>query len=128
MDERNMPGKTLGIRRIQCGRKDLLPLKKAIFDVPGLLNSSHKYYVDSKGMPFIYLKTKNSKLKSYKIKRIDKKNEASLLWLYGIPYPITIPRPPLEEFTWVRMLHIDNAPWLIYDYVRFEHKTTYRKV
>ena len=128
LDEKNMPGKSLGVRRLQCCRQDLLPLKKAILNIPELLRSPKKFFIDSDGKPFIYQKTKSSKLKSYRIRKIEKKETASLLWLYGVSYPITIDRPPLDEFKWVRMLHIDGAPWLIYDYGRLETKTTYRKV
>lgn len=123
-----MPGKSLGVRRLQCRRVDLLPLKKAILNIPELLRSTKKYFIDSNGKPFIYDKTINSKLKSYLIKKVDKKETASLLWLHGVAHPFTIERPPLEEYKWVRMLHIDKTPWLIYDYGRLKTKTTYRKV
>src|SRR6476469_3502926 len=81
VDEKNMPGDTLGIRRLQCGRRDLLPLRKAILDVPTLLSHKGKTFIDSKGYPFIYTKTLSSKLTCYHIKRVDRKDTASLLWL-----------------------------------------------
>lgn len=128
IDEKNMPGKTLGVRRLQCGRLDLLPLKKAILDVPALIHAKTKVFVDNNGIPFIYVKTYNSLLRTYKIKRIDQKEVASLLWLYDNPSPITIPRPPMNNPDYVRLLHVNGSPWTIYDYVRERVKDTYRRI
>lgn len=128
VDERNMPGKTIGIRRLQCGRRDLYPLKKAVLDIQGLLRIRRPAFVDDKGKLFSYLKTYSSKLSCYRIKEIEKKEVASLLWLYGCVEPITIKRPPPPEVVWARILHIGNSPWLLYDYVRVPTKDTYRRV
>ena len=128
VDERNMPGKTLGVRRLQCRRSDLLPLKKAILDIPALLHAKGHTFIDTKGKPFIYQKTLSSKLICYKIKKIERKEVASLLWLHGINFPITIPRPPLNDPTHARMLHLKGVPWILYDYVSHPTKDTYRRV
>ena len=128
VDEKNMPGETLGVRRVQCGRRDLLPLKKAILDISDLLKCKTKFFIDAKGNPFIYSKTYNSRLKCYKIKRVEQKGTASLLWLENLSCPFTIPRPPLNNPTYVRILHYKGEPWLLYDYVRDFHKPTYRRV
>lgn len=128
LDEKNMPGDTLGIRRLQSARKDLFPLKQMIRDLPSFIRAKKKFFIDSKGIPFEYQKTTNSKLKCYKIKRIEKKEVVSILWLYGWPTPFTIPRPPSGSPEYVRMLHISGAPWIVYDYVRRPVKDTYRRV
>ena len=127
-DERNMPGKTLGVRRIQCGRKDLLPLQKAILDIPDLTHCRTKFFIDNEGRPFIYEKLIRSKLKSYRIKKIDLKDSASVVWVYDWPTPFTVPRPPQGNPEYVRLLHYNGAPWIIYDYVRQPTKDTYRRV
>lgn len=130
LDETKMPGKTLGIRRLQSRRtaEELHPLKKAIFNVQGLLQAKTKHFIDCNGKPFTYEKTLSSKLKCYKIKRIERKNTLSLLWLYGMNYPISIDRPPMNNPQWVRMLHKGAEPWLLYDYVSQPVKDTYRRV
>jgi hypothetical protein len=128
IDEKNMPGETLGVRSLQCGRRDLLPLKKAILDIPELLKHKNKFFIDRVGKPFIYTKTYNSRLKCYKLKRVDRKETASLLWLQGCSSPFTIARPPLNDPPFVRILHYEGEPWLLYDYVRENHKPTYRRV
>ncbi len=128
VDEKNMPGKTLGVRRLQCGRSDLMPLKKAIFTIPDLIQCKTKNFIDVYGKAFSYMKTYNSRLKCYGIKRIERKETASLLWLNGVPSPFTIPRPPIGDPIYVRMLHLNSAPWLVYDYLRLPVKDTYRRV
>lgn len=128
VDDTKMPGKTLGIRRLQCGRKDLFKLKRAILDIPGLLKIRGHYFIDSNGTPLIYEKTMSSKLKAYRIKRVERKEEASLLWLDKVNFPITIPRPPLNNPRWARLLHRADTPWLLYDYISTYTKDTYRRV
>ena len=128
VDEKNLPGETLGIRRLQCGRRDLLPLKKAVLDLPALISCKTKSFIDAIGRPFIYQKEHRSKLKAYKIKRIEQKETASLLWIHEWPSPFTLPRPPLGDPQWVRFLHYGDAPWIFYDYVRQPTKDTYRRV
>jgi hypothetical protein len=128
LDEKNMPGKSLGIRRLQCQRLDLFPLKSCVMDVSSFLKRSDKHWIDCKGKPFTYLKTQSSPLKTYKIKRIDRKGTASLLWVHGWDTPFTIARPPFGELEWVRLLHLGDIPWLVYDYVWQPQKPTYRRV
>lgn len=128
IDEKNMPGETLGVRRLQSHRKDLLPLTKAITSLPDLIQCKTKFFIDSEGNPFIYNKTYNSRLKTHRIKRIERKEIASLLWIEGVPSPFTIAHPPAGHPPFVRMLQYEGAPWIVYDYVRRQVKDTYRKV
>ena len=128
LDDTKMPGKTLGIRRMQSGRKDLFKLRRAVLDIPALLKIRTRCFIDTSGRPLIYEKTVTSKLKAYSIRRIERKIEASLLWLNGVSFPITIPRPPLNNPRWARLLHRADTPWLLYDYVNTQTKDSYRKV
>lgn len=128
VDEKNMPAKTLGIRRLQSQRSDLLPLGKAVMGLPDLIQCKTKNFIDSKGKVFTYMKTLNSKLKSYPIRKIEKKEVASLLWLKGIPSPFTIERPPVGDPEYARVLHLFGEPWLVYEYTRSPEKDTYRRI
>jgi len=128
LDDKNMSGKTLGARRIQTPFKELYTLTKCIETPIGVLKQTKSTYIDTNGMPFIYSKTKFSRLKYYRIERIEKKGTASVLWLKGISYPFAVPRPPLPEFTWAGILHLNNAPWLLYEYSEGKTADTRRKV
>ena len=128
VDDRNMPGDTLGIRRIQTPHKNLMPLNKQLQGLNGILKQDSHHYIDSQGIPFIYEKTLNCKLSYYKIRRVDRKGTASLLWLKGINFPITIPRPPESDQHWAGILHYQGLPWLLYEYSEEKKPDTRRKV
>lgn len=117
LDDKNMPGTTLGIRRLQSPFNDrLMPLGKSITSIVGISKNSYKYYVDSEGIPFEYEKTLFCKLKYFRIKRIEPKGTASLLYLEGLPRPFTIPRPPKQGQVWAGVLHLKGLPWMLYGY------------
>ena len=128
VDDKNMPGTSLGIRRLQTHFTELVPLKHSIGSLIGILKQNSKCFIDSKGMPFIYQKSIMSALKYYKIRKIEKKGKASVLWLKDINFPFTIPRPPPVEYTWAGVLHIGGLPWLLYEYSEERLKDTRRKV
>ena len=66
-----MRGDSLGIRRLQTPHKNLLPLKKSLLNLTGIIKQNTSTFIDSNGFPFIYEKTKWCKLKYYKIRNIE---------------------------------------------------------
>ena len=128
LDDTNMPGDTLGIRRVQTPFTELLPLRRSLISHVGLLKQTKKNFIDSKGFPFTYEKTKFCKLKYYKIRKVDLKEVASLLWVHSIRTPFTIPRPPEEGRKWAGILHMGDTPWMLYEYSKIKLKDTRRKV
>lgn len=128
VDDRNMPGLTLGSRRVQTPHKNLVPLRKCITEHQGLIKQKSKYYIDSTGAPFIYEKTKMCALKYYLIRKVEQKEVASLIWLKDLKHPFPIPRPPKAEMTWAGVLHLHGLPWMLYEYSQERRKDTSRKV
>lgn len=128
VDDRNMPGATLGIRRMQTPQKGLLPLKKSVTNLLGLIQSKSHAFIDSKGMLFIYEKTKFCKLRYSRIRRVDRKGTASLVWVRGIKSPFTVPRPPESGRTWVGIIYLHEVPWILYEYSTEYKSDTRRKV
>jgi hypothetical protein len=128
LDDRNMPGKTLGQRRLQTPHKGLLPLRKSVDSLVGILKQYSYYFVDSKGVPFIYQKTLILPLKYRKIRKIEKKTTASLIWIENWKIPFTIPRPPSPDMLWAGVLLMRKYPWIIYEYSETKKKNTRRKV
>lgn len=128
VDDRNMPGETLGIRRVQTPYKKLLPLRKQITSHHGLIKQVSKTFIDSNGTPFIYEKTKMCKLSYYKIRRVDRKEVASLIWLKGINFPFTVPRPPEDGMLWAGVLHFHGLAWMLYEYSETKKPDTRRKI
>lgn len=128
LDDKNMPGNSLGVRRIQCGRKDLCKLKKAYTDFQSLIKSKHKIFLDNDGTPFIYKRTINSPLIHHTVTKVENKQDHSIVWLSNVNHPITIPRPPYGDARYARVLYYKGFPWLIYDFVTYRGKDSYKRV
>jgi hypothetical protein len=67
-------------------------------------------------------------VKYFKIKRIERKEVATVLWVQGIPSPFTVPRPPEDGMIWAGILHYHGLPWLLYEYSETKKPDTRRKV
>ena len=128
VDDTNQPGETLGLRRMQTPFKDIMRLNRALVNHVGIIKQTKKTFIDSRGMPFIYEKTQFCKLKYYKISRVEHREVASLLWVHKVTIPFTIPRPPYEGRSWAGILHIEDAPWMLYEYAEEKLKDTRRRV
>ena len=128
VDDRNMSGTTLGQRRLQTPHKGLLPLKKSVNNVIGIVKQPSFCFIDSTGMPFIYQKTKMLPLRYRKIRKIERKTVASLIWIESWKPPFTIPRPPEPEMLWAGVLFLREYPWIIYEYSETKKKDTRRKI
>ena len=128
LDDKNMPGESLGIRRIQCGRKDLHRLKKAYLSFHDMLQSKKSTFIDSNGTPFVYKRNINSPLIHHSISKIEPKDDHSIIWLKKIEYPMTVPRPPYGDARYARVLYYRGHPWMIYDFVMEKGKDSHRRV
>ena len=128
LDDKNMRGETLGLRRMLTPHKKQYHLREMITTANGLMKQKTKYFIDNSGRPFIYEKIEFAKLKYLKIKKIDYKTKACLLCVHGCSFPFTIPRPPEPGYTWAGILHIRDNPWLLYEYAEEKLKDTRRKI
>lgn len=128
VDDKNMSGDTIGLRRLQTPYKSLYTLKHQIEDFRGIIKSNEKHFIDTNGTPFIYEKTEFCKLKYYRIKSIVQKDTVSLLKLDGVKQPFVIPRPPASEMRYAGVLHYGTLPWVLYEYSKGRCKDTRRKV
>ena len=128
LDDTNMSGKTLGLRRLQTPMKGLYNLKYMLEDIPELLQHQGKFYIDSLG--FYFEKRKNTKvsLKYHKILRVDKKNIVSMLWLKNCPFPFPLKRPLPENASWAGVLYRQGVPWILYNLSEEQKKDTWRKI
>lgn len=128
VDDRNQPGKTLGIRRLQTPHGNLCNLKQCIDSHRGILKQTDKCFIDTFGKPFIYEKTKNCTLSYYKIRKVEQKDFASLVWVKDVKQPFPVPRPPSDGMSWAGILHLHGLPWMLYEYSDSQKKSTSRKV
>ena len=127
LDDKNMSGKTLGIRRLQTPMKSIYPLRYMIEDEISLMKHRGKSFIDNTGEVIYYEKQETVSLTYYKIKKVEKKGVAALIWLKGIPYPFAANRPPEEGYTWVGMIHKSGLPWKIWEFAEAKKRDTWRK-
>lgn len=127
LDDKNMSGNTLGLRRLQSGRTDLFFLKKAIPDFKTMLKTKHKYFIDNNGVPFEYVKTKNCPLVHHLISKIEPKETYSIVHLSKIPQKFSIPRMPYGDARWARVLYYGQFPWIIYDFANHKGQDSHRR-
>lgn len=125
LDDTNMPGKTLGIRRFQTPLP-LYPLRKCVNDYTGLIKQRTKFFIDSKGVPFIYVRTKFVKLKYVKIDKLDRREVATIVHTKVGKYPV--PRPPHPDMKWAGILFLHGFPWKLYEFSEEEKKDRNKKV
>jgi hypothetical protein len=129
LDDKNTPGDTLGQRRLHTPFKSIHPLKHSVNSALGIVKEpSGQAYIDNSGKIFIYSKTRSSKLKSYKIRQIDRKITYSLVWCNKIHFPFAVPRPPTPNLRWANILHVGEEPWILYSYSQDRIKDTRRKI
>jgi len=128
VDDRNMSGDTLGMRRLQTPHKNIFPLKQQIDNFRGIVKSKDKTFIDTNGTPFIYEKTEFCRLKYYRIKSVTQRDTCSLLKLDGVKQPFVIPRPPAEDMRYAGILHYGPMPWVLYEYSEDRRDDTRRKV
>ena len=128
LDDLNMPGETLGRRRIQSPMKSIYPLKYMIEDEIGLMKHRGSTFIDNDGKVINYEKTRSLKLKYHKIIKREKKGIATVLWLKDVPFPFAEKSPPDIEITWAGVLYDSGIPWKIYEFSDEKKKDTWRKI
>ncbi len=127
IDDKNMPGATLGIRRLQTTHK-LKRLTKSIPDITNILKSNKLVFIDSSGAIFRYNKTRFVPVHYRKIKRVDLHDTHSTMWLVGVNTPFTLKRPPQEGEEWAGVIYLNGFPWEIYELCRTHQPPTKKKI
>jgi hypothetical protein len=129
VDDKNVKGESLGLRRLKTPfHKKLLPLKRAVTTVTGLLKQTSDTFIDSNGATFIYEKTKFVPVRYLKIKKVDKRIRASALTLEGVKTKFLVKRPPPAEVQWAGVIYLHGYPWVLYEYSECKKPDARRKI
>lgn len=128
VDDKNVKGSSIGIRRLKTPHKNLYPLKYMLEDFRSMIQHRGDDYIDSNGKYFHYEKTTPVKLDSIKIEKVERKGAASLIWLEKVPFPFTVKRPPSLEMKYAQVLMVSNKPSILWSYSEVKQKRTWRKV
>jgi hypothetical protein len=116
IDDKNMPGDTLGMRRIQTPLV-LGKLNQSINSITGIIkNKTNTAYIDSKGRYFVYEKTKMCTLKYHKITQVVRKGHGCSVHVFGVQAGFAVPRPPESDIEFVGVLYFHKLPWKLYEF------------
>lgn len=126
VDDTNMKGKTLGVRRLQTPHKNLYPLRYMIESYSGLMKHRGKWFVDTNGKFFRYTKEHKVDIKYKKVTKIERKEVATLIWVEDIPFPFEEKRPNTSPY--VGVAYWQNKPAFLYDFSAEKKKDTWRKI
>ena len=128
VDDRNMSGETLGIRRLQSPMKSIYPLRYMVDDEIGMMKHRGKHFIDTNGVYWYNEKKKTAALKYHKIRKVEKKDIAAVVWLKDVPFPFVEARPPQDQYSWAGLLYKSGIPWKIWEYCEEKKKDTWRKI
>lgn len=139
VDDRSIPGDTLGKRRIVLKEKlkseelGLYNLKTIAWEYRDLLYFRKKLglnarFIDSTGRIFRYETDTFVPLKFYKIKKIDIiKDKFTYLHFFNLNTPLKVCRPPPEGYLYGGVIHTQTGN-VLYGYTKQRNKDTRIKV
>jgi hypothetical protein len=128
IDDRNMPGNTIGIRRLHIPKEDLYRLNRSAFDFMALLQAKHRHFIDNKGRAFSYTKIKRVLVENKKIEKIIHRDSCSIVKIRGIKSDLIVRRPPPAGFYWAGVVFIDGFPWEIIEYAENQRPSYIRMI
>ena len=128
VDDKNMKGETLGVRRLQSPHKNLYKLKVMIESFQDFVHHKGLNYIDSSGKYFRWIKNKKCNLISHKIDKVEKRDIATLIWVDSIPFPFFVKRPPEARLHYASVLYMDKQPSILYSFSEKQQKKTWRKI
>ena len=112
LDDKNQSGKTLGERRLKTSHTKA-PLIKSYHSFIDLVKSTHTLFIDSRGVPFRYERTKACTVESCKIKKKISRQSYTVLYVEKVNNLFSMSRYPAAE-EWAQVLYLDKMPWLLY--------------
>lgn len=134
VDNRNLPGFTLAIRRLallEDKEVQLYKLKSAIFFLADLLKlaTPKTWFIDANGKTFRYIKTHTVKLIFKPIKRIiPVLSGGAILEIEGLPSRYKCLAKPSEYKKYAGMLHTSSGAYILYGTYDELPKDTRRKI
>lgn len=112
LDDRNQSGATLGERRLKTPHTKA-KLIRAYPNFIDMLKSNQMLYIDSKGMPFRYERTKSCEIISKRITKKISQDTHSIIRVEGVNNLFVVSRYPQAE-QYAQIIYFDKMPWRLY--------------
>lgn len=127
LDNKNMKGDNLGQRRLRIKNSKLYIPRVIVQNIPQLINSTYKTYIDNAGEVFKYVKHKLVPLKYYKVRRVLKTEDGCVLYFKDLDNPIKVSCKSAYGIGYVGFL-ITKLGYIEYDYSEERKKDAWRKI
>jgi hypothetical protein len=127
LDNKNLPGDTLGKRRLQISNSDIYRPRRVYYNIEQFLHSKDKIYIDSLGRCFKYKKTEMVPLKYHKIKDINRLKSGECVLTLDILFPLKVNCRLAYSIEYVGVLHTKYGE-IVYSFEEEYKKDTRRKI
>ena len=127
LDNKNLPGDTVGKRRLQIKNSDIYRPRRVYYNIEQLLHSKDKIYLDSLGRCFKYQKTEMVPLKYHKIRNIKRLETGECVLELDIYFPQKVNCRLAHSIEYVGVLHT-NYGHILYSFEEEYKKDTRRKI
>lgn len=132
IDNKNLVGDTLGLRRLRISKEYIYPLDKAIPNLQILLKYANHTFIDTYGKVFTYKKgSKFYKLTYEKIIRVVEYHDgegSALVYAQGINYPFTVSYYPFVLYdAYIGLIHYKGG-YIYYEVSKEKKKDTRIKI
>jgi len=111
IDDLDVPGETLGLRRLYIGFKcpgtKLLKLSQPIYEIVDLLHTDEKNFIDSAGKLFKYYKSRSGKVSSYLVDTIEPKGGGFILTCKDLHCKFFVKSAPQPGAKYAEILRVD---------------------
>lgn len=126
LDNKNLPGDTVGKRRLQIHNSIVYQPRRVYYNIEQLLHSKDKIYLDSLGRCFKYKKTEVVPLKYHKIKSVTRTDDGCILEL-DILFPQKVNCRLAYGIKYVGILHTRYG-YILYSFEEELQKDSRRKI
>lgn len=127
LDNKNLPGDTLGRRRLKINTSDKYIPRRCYLTLSQMINGKDKWFIDSEGKHFKWTKSEYVKLKYHKVKKVHRSESYCILHLHDIIFPQKVNCRLAYAINYVGVLH-SNDGYILYEYTDEKKKDTMRKI
>lgn len=128
LDNKNIPGDTIGERRLKINNSKLYNFKKSYYTISQMLHSKYNVFVDVYGTVFKYKKTKMVPLIYYKVENISKASDGEcVLSIPSINYYYKVTCRNAYGINYIGLLVTHNG-YILYDLSEYKKNNSRRKI
>lgn len=127
LDNKNIPGNTLGKRRIKLNAENKYKFRKTYYNIEQFLHSKYTKFIDNTGKLFSWKKSKYVPLTYHKIKKVVEYDGQCIIYPEGINFTQKVNCRRAYFTNYIGVLHTDMG-YILYEYTDKKKLDTIRKI